>query len=122
MYCFDCTLNIEYDFAVDPIPSSEGGTPVDLDKANCGSPTVISCLVESHSERDEREGNAGPTVDGKLQSNSKENNPLKEEKSFTFEVSPSVVLSEEETGKGWKSFPSVQACKITTVYLFLTLI
>ncbi|KAM7494072.1 hypothetical protein LguiB_028681 [Lonicera macranthoides] len=54
-------------------------------------------------------------VDGKVQSNSKESDASKEEKSFTFEVNPLVVLSEGETGKGWQSFPSVEACKMTTI-------
>lgn len=54
-------------------------------------------------------------VDGKVKSNSKESDASKEEKSFTFEVNPLVVLSEGETGKGWQSFPSVEACKMTTV-------
>jgi hypothetical protein len=102
---------VEVNTAIDPIPLSEDG-------ANCGSPTVISGVEVFHSETDKHEKVETLSQEGdeKLQSVTKENEFSKEDKSFTFEVNPSVGLSEAETGKeNWKSFPSVQACKLTMI-------
>ncbi|KAA8522217.1 hypothetical protein F0562_012890 [Nyssa sinensis] len=103
-----------------------GGSSADTDS---GSPTVISCTGLSQNE-DSPGGVKGSLdksvllseatdgVSDKVQSTSQNlrgNDASKEERDFTFEVNLSAGLSGRETSKDWKSFPTIQACKTSTV-------
>ncbi|CAK9181920.1 unnamed protein product [Ilex paraguariensis] len=87
-----------------------GGISAESDKTSCDSPIVFSCPGLSHSENYEQEGLKGAVagnvslseVAEKAQAispNLKENDASIEERSFTFEVSPAVHLSQGGTCK-----------------------
>lgn len=100
----------------------ESGEP---EKPNCGSPTVISCIEFSPNEKEMEVGVKGSAdhnavvdavdVDGSIDNFStvsldlKGNDTHRDDKTFTFEVTPSVVLSEKEASESWKPFSSIQA-------------
>ncbi|KAK9274656.1 hypothetical protein L1049_021907 [Liquidambar formosana] len=109
----------------------EGGSScLDSDKPSCGSPTVISCTELSKSDKEKHKGFKGPldqsvplseVNDGaankvcSISQDLKENDASKDERSFSFEVSPLADLSERDTGKGWQPFTSIQASKVSPI-------
>ncbi|KAG9452277.1 hypothetical protein H6P81_005181 [Aristolochia fimbriata] len=96
-------------------------------EAECGSPTIISSNEQSHIEKEHQEdsvrsidsnasvGNDPCWVAASInqqpdisKSTSVDLSP-EVDKSFTFEVGPLTNLSERETSKAWKPFPSAES-------------
>ena len=111
-----------------------GKNNVDSDKPSCGSPTVISCIDLSESEKESQQAmrsSAGQNVavteviDGNpmkgssMSQDPKEDDSSKDERSFTFEVGALADLPEREAGKCWQPFSSTQACKTSAVSFFV---
>lgn len=101
------------------------GSCADVGKAASGSPTVIRA-TELSQTKSQKEG-ANCLLDqtaitdadnNKVLSVSqvpKENDASKDERSFTFEVSPLSNLTQKESGNKWQPFFNRQATKVSSV-------
>ncbi|XP_010264342.1 PREDICTED: uncharacterized protein LOC104602374 isoform X2 [Nelumbo nucifera] len=101
-----------------------GSTIPDSEERNCGSPTVISSTEVPQNEKEKGKGGNGSLdqnspvsdhMDGQgnkvepCTDDIKGNSATEDDRSFTFEVSAQEVdLSDRETDRGWRPFPSVQ--------------
>lgn len=116
---------------------TEGGrNNPDSDKPSCGSPTVISCIDLSESEKESQQAlrsssglnvatpeviDGVPMKGSSMSQDTKEDDSSKDERSFTFEVGALADLPEREAGKCWQPFSSTQTCKTSSVSLFFFL-
>ncbi|CAK9173227.1 unnamed protein product [Ilex paraguariensis] len=89
----------------------DGGSSAESDKPSCDSPTAFSFTELSQSEKNKQEGLKGVVAEktGVVSLNQKENDSSREERGFTFEVSPAVHISEGETGKIVEGSPLTSA-------------
>ncbi|KAJ4712735.1 hypothetical protein OWV82_014922 [Melia azedarach] len=94
-------------------PVECGSSCTNLDKSTCGSPTVIRDTELSQSENEKKGVNESRGQNNNpvqsVSPDSKGNDVSKDEKTFTFEVSPIKDSSEREGGKNWKPFSAMKA-------------
>ncbi|KAE8671746.1 Detected protein of confused Function [Hibiscus syriacus] len=104
-----------------------GSGSADVDNPSCGSPVVIRTSEQSQSKNEnavvrgskdqsavvsgitKREANKEQSIS----QDTKGNEATPGDKSFTFEVRPSLAVSEQEAGKNWKPFSTMQREKIS---------
>ncbi|KAK8505595.1 hypothetical protein V6N12_038334 [Hibiscus sabdariffa] len=108
--------------------TGSGSSSADPDNPSCGSPIVFRTSEQSQSKienegaRGSKDQNAlvsGITTEeaNKEQSisqDTKGNDATPGDKSFTFEVPPLLAVSEQEAGKNWKPFSTMQHDKISS--------
>ncbi|KAG5228934.1 WISKOTT-ALDRICH SYNDROME PROTEIN [Salix suchowensis] len=97
------------------------GSCADIGKAASGSPTVIRAAGDFQSESDKEgakcsveqtavaDSNASKALSGSR--DPKQNDASKDERSFTFEVSPLANMPEKEAGNKWQPFLNRPATK-----------
>ncbi|XP_039022654.1 uncharacterized protein LOC120155144 isoform X2 [Hibiscus syriacus] len=104
-----------------------GSGSADLDNPSCGSPVVIRTSEQSQSKienavvRGSKDQSAVVSGITKREANkeqsisrdTKGNHATPGDKSFTFEVPPLLAVSEQEAGKNWKPFSTMQLEKIS---------
>ncbi|KAK8520822.1 hypothetical protein V6N12_004749 [Hibiscus sabdariffa] len=108
--------------------TGSGSSSADLDNPSCGSPVVFRTSEQSQSKI-ENEGVRGSKDQSALVSGITTEEANKEQsisqdrkgtdatpgdKSFTFEVPPLLAVSEQEAGKNWKPFSTMQHDKISS--------
>lgn len=100
-------------------PVECGSSCTNLDKSTCGSPTVIRDTELSQSENEKKGVNESRGQNNNpvqsVSPDSKGNDVSKDEKTFTFEVSPIKDSSEREGGKNWKPFSAMKATTTSLV-------
>ncbi|KAJ6711785.1 hypothetical protein OIU79_008083 [Salix purpurea] len=101
--------------------TSDCGSCADIGKAASGSPTVIRAAGDFQSESDKEgakcsveqtavaDSNASKALSGSR--DPKQNDASKDERSFTFEVSPLANMPEKEAGNKWQPFLNRPATK-----------
>ncbi|GMJ06117.1 hypothetical protein HRI_004280700 [Hibiscus trionum] len=105
-----------------------GSSSADLENPSCGSPVVIRTSEQSQSKI-ESEGvrgskdrsalvsgitNEEANKEQSISQDTKGNDATPGDKSFTFEVPPLLAVSEQETGKNWKPFSTMQHDKTSS--------
>ena len=97
------------------------GSCADVGKAASGSPTIIRAARDFQSESDKdgakcsveqtavTDSNASKALSGSQ--DPKQNDASKDERSFTFEVSPLANMPQKEVGNKWKPFLNKPAPK-----------
>ncbi|KAK8323653.1 hypothetical protein V6Z12_A12G247800 [Gossypium hirsutum] len=118
------------------VPSSEsqtkfhmmesGSSSADLDNPSCGSPIVIRTSEQSQGKiengvkrsKDQSAVASGVTneeanKEKSISQDTEGNDATPGDKSFTFEVPPFLGVSEQESGKNWQPFSTMQHDKIS---------
>ncbi|PPS11846.1 hypothetical protein GOBAR_AA08804 [Gossypium barbadense] len=123
------------------VPSSEsqtkfhmmesGSSSADLDNPSCGSPIVIRTSEQSQGKiengvkrsKDQSAVASGVTneeanKEKSISQDTEGNDATPGDKSFTFEVPPFLGVSEQESGKNWQPFSTMQHDKISPLKNF----
>ncbi|XP_016736904.1 uncharacterized protein [Gossypium hirsutum] len=103
-----------------------GSSSADLDNPSCGSPIVIRTSEQSQGKiesgvkrsKDQSAVASGVTneeanKEKSISQDTEGNDATPGDKSFTFEVPPLLGVSEQESGKNWKPFATMQQDKIS---------
>ena len=101
------------------------GSCAEIGKAASGSPTVFRAAENFQRESDKEGAKCSVEQTAVADSNaskalsasrdSKQNDAYKDERSFTFEVSPLANVPQKEAGNEWQPFFKIPATKVSPV-------
>lgn len=109
----------DHEKAMTKVEEQDAAQNAEMDKASCGSPTIISSSELSLAEKDNQEEGRSYQVTNDfvkdIQFNSEDlkmKDLAGDDSSFTFKVNALPVTSDGEPGKNWSPFPDVEKCKV----------